>query len=177
VSIVRVFEVEPKARVALPGLGLAEFDGRGGVRFDLKGRELHLSLLDAGVVSRALITLWSDAATGTVLIHQHQGVMCVAAVRLRDGAVSMVPVYHDARLETGLWHAEFVETPLGPVLVYELGVIAFDSDGAVRWRAEHPSIQWVYLGVEGDEVVFDNEFEGQWRYRLEDGRKRVLGPC
>lgn len=104
---------------------------------------------------------------------EHYGLLA-ASIRLDSRTVELTAINHDPDLEMGLWHSEFVETPRGPLLVYELGVIAFNLDGTVRWRAEHPSIQWVFLGVEGDRVVFDNEFEGQWRYRVQDGQKQVV---
>lgn len=172
-SIISVFTVAPAAKAALPGLGLLCFDGRGGARFQLGGQDHFVALPRVGLLDQALITIWCDATSRTVLLHRHKG-MVAACVRLDGWALEYIPVDHDQSLEGGLWHDDFVETDLGPLLVYELGVIAFNRDGSVRWRAEHPDIQWVCLGIEGERVVFDNEFEGQWRYRIEDGQKLVV---
>jgi hypothetical protein len=172
-SIISVFPVHAGGKVALAGLGLVTFDGRGGVRFRLDGDDISVPLPTVGIEENALASIWSDAKSRSVLIHRHQG-MVAASIRLPSGEVRLTPVDHDREIEGGLWHSDFIETPRGPLLVYELGVIAFNRDGSVRWRVEHPTIQWVFLGVEGDRVVFDNEFEGQWRYRLEDGQRQVV---
>jgi hypothetical protein len=172
-SVISVFTVTPGAKAVLDGIGFVIFDGHGNVCFQFGFQERSVSLPTVGLLEHAIITLWSDSVSRTVLLHPHKGILA-ASVRLETGSVSLTSVGHDRSLEGGLWHDDFVETSQGPLLVYELGVIAFNRDGTVRWRAEHPTIQWVFLGVDGNRLVFDNEFEGQWRYRLDDGRKEVV---
>ncbi len=172
-STIPLLKVKARDHVSLPGLGIAEFDGRGGVRFQFAGEEYAVRLSEVGLEERSFIALWCDAAARTIMIVNLYGEVA-ASIRLDDRAVSLTAVGRDAGLDTGFWRTLIVETRAGPLLVYEHGVIAFDVDGRVRWRAVHPTIDWSLLGVEGDRVAFENEFEGQWRYRLTDGRKEVV---
>jgi hypothetical protein len=64
---------------------------------------------------------------------------------------------------------EFIETELGPLLVYELGVVAFSADGVVRWTAKHATLGCEFIGVRDELVCFENIVFGSWGYRLDTG--------
>ena len=161
---------ERGATAALPGLATVIFDGHGSVRFRTKTEEIPFSLPQAGLVKGAFIELWSDAGTRTVLLHaSHETV--VVSIDLDRHVVTNTTMDRDLTLQRGLWQSDFLNTALGPLMNYELGVIAFNKDGSVRWKTTHANIQWLFDGVEGDRVVYRNEAEGALRYRLDDGRR------
>ncbi len=156
----------------LPGIGLLVFDSRSRVRFQSEAgeRTFKLPKIDTDWDD---VTIWSDSTTQVVILQWYTASNAIT-IRLDRATVELVPLHRARDLDRGLMCEDFLETSLGPLLVHELGVIAFNRDGSVRWRAELPHIQWVCLGIRGDGVVFESEFEGQWRYRLVDGKRELV---
>lgn len=159
-------------QAVLPGLGLAILDGLGGIRLQLMGREI--TAMQPTVAMGDGIEIWSEPSASAVLVLHQQG--DVASMDLRTGDTTLVGLSTLKREEDADFRgAGLVETQLGPLVVYELGVVAFSLDGTVRWRAEVPTFQWFFRGVRGDLVVFEHEYYGTWTFDLRTGAKNTPG--
>mgnify|MGYP003577384925 CR=1 FL=1 len=96
----------------------------------------------------------------------------VAAVDLGTGHVALTHLSPREEDADFCW-CGLLDTELGPLAIWELGVIAFNMAGTTRWRAEVPTFQWRFGGVKGDQVLFKHEFEGTWLFDLRDGSKET----
>lgn len=113
----------------------------------------------------AAVWLAEDQACLLVLPHLAESVLRFV---LDPREVSSVPL--DRLVAEHLAPRERIEAScLGPVVLHESGVVAFDPDATVRWRRE--GLPPHYVTLESDAVVVEPMDGAGWRYDLDSGER------
>lgn len=55
------------------------------------------------------------------------------------------------------------------LLVYETGLLLIGNHGIPSWHVKHGYLDYHFCEVVGRCVVYENDYEGRWAYRLTDG--------
>jgi hypothetical protein len=77
----------------------------------------------------------------------------------------------------GLLRTQFRPLADGVLLIYEGGILRVDvrPELSLRWRIDHPFIDWFFDTIQNDIAWYVAEYDGHWGYHLVDGQ-RVDGP-
>ena len=79
--------------------------------------------------------------------------------------------YSSTYFDAGMYRIEFVELEDGVLLVYEGGIMRLAWDGQLRWKHEHDHFWLSFTGVDSGIAWYRSEIDGEYGYRLEDGRR------
>lgn len=88
------------------------------------------------------------------------------------GAVSIVAVLESHELiDKGLQCSQFVANKNGMALIYESGLIFFDSGGKILWQKSGLGLDWHLYRVDDSRLVFTNLAGERRIYSLDQGLK------
>jgi hypothetical protein len=73
----------------------------------------------------------------------------------------------------GLLRTQFIEAPECVLLIYEGGILCIDAQAPwpLRWRVDHPVLDWFVETVDTTMVWYTSERDGRWAYLLADGQR------
>jgi len=70
--------------------------------------------------------------------------------------------------DSGLRRSAFVSAPV-PVFIFEHGLLAFDSDGQLRWSRNDLKLDQFFTRVEKGRIFYHSEHRGDWAFDLSTG--------
>ena len=114
------------------------------------------------------LQVWSDDTSDAVLFVRHRD-KAVTRVDVRNGLINEVGLGREP--DASCVREEFVESDLGPLLIYERGVIAMNHDGTVRWKAIDLANDDFAEAVRESTVSYIGRDGDRWRYDLRSGSR------
>ena len=73
--------------------------------------------------------------------------------------------------DAGLYRLSLVNYHDVLLIIYESGIFCFERGGELRWK-QHILRDWFFSEVNEEGVWYESEFDGKWRYSLEDDKKK-----
>lgn len=94
----------------------------------------------------------------------------IIKISLENGICNIIEkLNREDNEDPDFYRSDFVDIDDGCLFVYEGGLIKFDLNINVSWHIRHQRIDWFFTGIRNGSARYENEYDGEWGYRLADG--------